>query len=126
MTQKRRCDQYDPVWGSGGLITSIRGNVEPELNKIGLYLINVNITDITDESDYIQAMGRKAAAEAINQVMVDVAQQEKFGAVGQAAADKEKDIHVAENQAESVKRQKHAEADRRVYVHAQEVYLQTV
>jgi hypothetical protein len=34
-------------------LDSIRKNVEPELNKIGLYLINVNITDITDTSDYI-------------------------------------------------------------------------
>ena len=45
-------------------LSSIRKNVEPELNKIGLYLINVNITDITDESDYIDSIGKKAAAEA--------------------------------------------------------------
>ena len=35
----------------------IRKNVAPELNKIGLYLINVNITDITDESGYIDSIG---------------------------------------------------------------------
>ncbi len=53
-------------------LESIRKNVEPELNKIGLYLINVNITDITDESDYIESIGKKAASEAINQARVDV------------------------------------------------------
>ena len=101
-------------------LTSIRKNVEPELNKIGLYLINVNITDITDESDYIQALGKKAAAEAINQAKVDVAQQEKLGSVGEAIAVKEKTVQVAENVAESDKGKKRAEADRRVYVQGQE------
>ncbi|MCP4157646.1 MAG: flotillin family protein, partial [bacterium] len=65
-------------------LESIRKNVEPELNKIGLYLINVNITDITDESDYIESIGKKAASEAINKAKVDVADQQKLGAIGQA------------------------------------------
>src|SRR5262249_4536192 len=34
----------------------IQGSLEPELSKIGLQLINVNITDITDESGYIDAI----------------------------------------------------------------------
>ncbi len=54
-------------------LSSIRKNVEPELNKIGLYLINVNITDITDESGYIEAIGKKAASEAIQSAEIDVA-----------------------------------------------------
>ena len=95
---------------------SIRKNVEPELKKIGLYLINVNITDITDESGYIDSIGKKAAAEAINQAKVDVAEQEKIGAIGQAEATREKEIKVAENTAESEKGQKKAEADKRIYV----------
>ena len=99
---------------------SIRKNVEPELKKIGLYLINVNITDITDESGYIDSIGKKAAAEAINQAKVDVAEQEKFGAIGQAEATKEKEIRVAENMAESEKGQKKAEADKRIYLKHQE------
>lgn len=101
-------------------LSSIRKNVEPELKKIGLYLINVNITDITDESGYIDSIGKKAAAEAINQAKVDVAEQEKIGAIGQAEAIKVKEIRVAENTAESEKGQKKAEADRRVYVKHQE------
>ncbi len=101
-------------------LEAIRKNVAPELNKIGLYLINVNITDITDESDYIGSIGKKAAAEAINQAKVDVAEQDKFGEIGQAMATREKEIKVAENLAESDKGKKTAEADRRVYVQQQE------
>ena len=101
-------------------LESIRKNVSPELNKIGLYLINVNITDITDESDYIGSIGKKAAAEAINQAKIDVAEQEKHGAIGEAAAGREKEIKVAENLAAAEKGRKKAEADRRVYVQEQE------
>jgi flotillin len=101
-------------------LTAIRRNVEPELNKIGLYLINVNITDITDASGYIEALGKKAAAEAINRAMIDVALQERSGAIGQAEAHKERDIEVAVNVAEAEKGKKKAEADRRVYVQGQE------
>ena len=101
-------------------LEEIRTNVAPELNKIGLYLINVNITDITDVSDYIESIGKKAAAEAINQAKIDVAEQEKFGEIGQAQATKEKEIRVAENIAEAEKGKKKAEAERRVYVQQQE------
>jgi flotillin len=101
-------------------LASIRKNVEPELNKIGLYLINVNITDITDESTYIASIGKKAAAEAINKAKVDVAEQEKIGSVGEAEAIREKEIRVAENVAQAEKGKKAAEADRRVYVQEQE------
>jgi flotillin len=101
-------------------LEEIRKNVAPELNKIGLYLINVNITDITDSSDYIESIGKKAAAEAINQAKIDVAEQEKHGAIGQAQATKEKEIRVAENVAESEKGKKKADAERRIYVQQQE------
>lgn len=101
-------------------LESIRKNVEPELNKIGLYLINVNITDITDESDYIESIGKKAASEAINRAKVDVAEQVKLGDIGEAQANRERAIRVAEHTAESEKGQKTAEADRRVFVQQQE------
>ena len=101
-------------------LSAIRSNVEPELNKIGLYLINVNITDITDESNYILSIGKKAAAEAINTAKVDVAVQEKLGSIGEAEATREKEIRVAENVAESIKGQKKAQAEQRVYVQHQE------
>ena len=101
-------------------LESIRKNVSPELNKIGLYLINVNITDITDESGYIDSIGKKAAAEAINQAKVDVAEQEKLGSIGQSEATREREIRVAENVANSEKGQKKAEADKRIYIKHQE------
>ncbi|MFC1735661.1 flotillin family protein [Candidatus Hydrogenedentota bacterium] len=101
-------------------LESIRKNVEPELNKIGLYLINVNITDITDESEYIESIGLKAASEAVNKAKVDVADQVKVGAIGEAEANREKDIRVAESLAAADKGKKKAEADRRIYVHGQE------
>ncbi len=101
-------------------LEAIRKNVEPELNKIGLFLINVNITDITDSSNYIESIGKKAAAEAINAAKVDVADQEKFGAIGEAEANRERNIRVAENVAESEKGQKKAEADKRIYVQQQD------
>jgi flotillin len=74
---------------------SIQNSLEPELRKIGLVLINVNITDITDESGYIEAIGRKAASQAVQQAKVDVAEQEKLGQIGVAEAEREKSIHVA-------------------------------
>jgi flotillin len=101
-------------------LESIRKNVSPELNKIGLYLINVNITDITDESGYIDSIGKKAAAEAINQAKVDVAEQEKLGSIGQSEATREREIRVAQNVAESDKGQKQAEADKRIFIKHQE------
>ena len=101
-------------------LESVRKNVEPELNKIGLYLINVNITDITDESDYIESIGKKAASEALNKAKVDVAVQDKIGAIGEAEANREKEIRVAENVAQAVKGRKKAEADQRVFVQGQE------
>jgi flotillin len=101
-------------------LMSIRSNVEPELNKIGLYLINVNITDITDESEYIDSIGRKAASEAINRAKVDVSEQDKIGEIGNAENRREQTIRVAENVAQSEKGKKAAEADQRVFVQQQE------
>jgi flotillin len=73
----------------------IQRSLEPELRKIGLVLINVNITDITDESGYIDAIGRKAASQAIQQAEIDVAEQMKLGAIGVASAEREKAVQVA-------------------------------
>jgi len=64
-----------------------------ELEKIGLAVINVNIRDIEDESGYIVALGRRAAAEAINQANIDVAEQEKLGQTG--VAERQRDTRVA-------------------------------
>ncbi|HEY0153674.1 MAG TPA: SPFH domain-containing protein, partial [Longimicrobium sp.] len=74
---------------------NIQTSLEPELKKVGLVLLNVNITDINDESGYIEAIGRKAAAEAVQKARGDVADQEKMGEVRVAEAEREKTIQVA-------------------------------
>ncbi|MEZ5387731.1 MAG: SPFH domain-containing protein [Prosthecobacter sp.] len=84
------------------LIANISNGVEVELKKVGLRLINVNVQDITDESGYIEALGKEAAARAINDAKIKVAQQERDGDIGAALADKEKRINVAQAQAEAV------------------------
>jgi len=101
-------------------LEAIRRNVEPELNKIGLQLINVNITDITDASDYISSIGKKAAAEAINQAKVDVADQTKLGSIGEANAIREQEIKVAQAMAEAEIGRKTADANQRKRVQEQE------
>jgi flotillin len=60
-------------------LLNVSHNVEVELKKIGLKLINVNITDIKDESGYIAAFGKEAAAKAINEAKIRVADQERIG-----------------------------------------------
>ena len=98
----------------------IQKNVGQEMRKVGLYLINVNIADITDEADYIESIGKKAASTAVEQARIDVANAERDGAIGKAEADRTKDIQVAMNTAEAEKGRKAAEADQRVYVEQQE------
>lgn len=77
-------------------LDNISINVDAELKKIGLKLINVNVTDINDESGYIDALGKEAAAKAINEAKVSVAEQEKIGETGKALADRERDVQIAE------------------------------
>ncbi|WP_338410302.1 SPFH domain-containing protein [uncultured Flavobacterium sp.] len=77
-------------------LENISKNVDSELRKIGLKLINVNVTDIRDESGYIEALGKEAAAKAINEAKISVAEQEKIGETGKAMADREKDVQIAE------------------------------
>jgi flotillin len=77
-------------------LDNISKNIDTELKKIGLKLINVNVTDIKDESGYIEALGKEAAAKAINDAKVSVAQQEKLGETGKAVEDRERDIQIAE------------------------------
>ena len=98
----------------------IQKNVGQEMRKVGLYLINVNIADITDESDYIESIGKKAASTAVEQARVDVANAERDGAIGKAEADRTREIQVAQNNAEAEKGRKAAQADQRVFVEQQE------
>jgi len=77
------------------LIRHITDGVDVELNKVGLRMINCNITDITDDSGYIEALGREAASRAINEAMIKVAEETKKGEIGRANAQREQAIAVA-------------------------------
>jgi flotillin len=101
-------------------LSRVSENVDTELHKIGLYLINVNITDITDEADFIKSLGAKAAAEAIAEANIARAEALRRGETGQAEADRDREVAVATNRAASDKGQKQADTDRRVYVNQQE------
>ena len=84
-------------------LDAVSGNVETELKKIGLRLINVNVTDINDESGYIAALGKEAAAKAINDARVSVAEADRNGAIGAANAEKEQRINVSKSNSEAIK-----------------------
>jgi flotillin len=109
-------------------LTNISKSVESELKKVGLKLINVNITDIVDESGYIEALGKEAAAHAINAARKSVAEKNRDGSIGEANAVQDQRTQVAaanakavegENIAkinvansDSLRRQREAEAER--------------
>lgn len=110
-------------------LAAVSSNVEAELKKIGLKLINVNVTDINDESGYIEALGKEAAAKAINDAKKSVAEKNRDGEIGQAMAHREQRVQVAGADATAVegenlakvtiansdadRREKEAEANRR-------------
>jgi len=88
-------------------LSHITHSVEAELKKVGLKLINVNITDIHDESGYIQALGKEAAAKAINDAKISVSQKDRDGAIGEAVAVQDQRVQVAD----SIAKAKIGEAD---------------
>lgn len=109
-------------------LAAVSSNVEAELKKIGLKLINVNVTDINDESGYIQALGKEAAAKAINDAKKSVAEKNRDGSIGEANAHQAQRVQVAaadasavegENEAkitiansDALRREREAEAER--------------
>ncbi|KAA6302352.1 MAG: Inner membrane protein YqiK [Candidatus Ordinivivax streblomastigis] len=92
-------------------LENISKNVEAELKKIGLKLINVNVTDIKDESGYIMALGKEAAAKAINEAKVSVAEQDKIGEIGQAEAIRDTRIRTSQANATAVQGENTAKID---------------
>ncbi len=83
-------------------LAAVSSNVEAELKKIGLKLINVNVTDINDESGYIEALGKEAAAKAINDAKKSVAEKNRDGEIGQAEAHQAQRVQVAKADAIAV------------------------
>ncbi len=91
-------------------LAAVSNNVESELKKIGLRLINVNVTDITDESGYIAALGKEAAAKAINDAKISVAEADRAGDIGEANAKREQRIQVSLADSEAIKGENEARA----------------
>ncbi|MCI8502026.1 MAG: flotillin family protein [Oscillospiraceae bacterium] len=91
-------------------LAAVSNNVESELKKIGLRLINVNVTDITDESGYISALGKEAAAKAINDAKISVAEADRSGAIGEANAHREQRVQVSMADSEAIKGENEAKA----------------
>lgn len=91
-------------------LEAVSSNVETELKKIGLRLINVNVTDITDESGYIVALGQEAAAKAINDAKISVAEANRVGAIGSAEADRDMRISVSKSDSEAITGENEAKA----------------
>ena len=106
-------------------LRSIEQNVAEELNKIGLLLLNVNITDITDESGYIDAIGKRAASEAINKARIEVAEEERKGGIGEAEARKAQRIAVSQAEAQAQSGEADADKQRRIAVTQAEAFAQS-
>ena len=56
-------------------IEQIVDSVEGELRRVGLRLININIKDITDESGYLESLGKEALSNVNNRINMDVTQE---------------------------------------------------
>ena len=91
-------------------LTAVSNNVETELKKIGLRLINVNVTDISDESGYISALGKEAAAKAINDAKISVAEANRSGDIGEANARREQRVSVSLADSEAIQGENQAKA----------------
>ena len=91
-------------------LEEVSHNVETELKKIGLRLINVNVTDINDESGYIEALGKEAAAKAINDAKQSVAEKNRDGSIGAAKAQSTERISVASSDASAVEGENESKA----------------
>ena len=76
-------------------LAQARDNINTELNKLGLYLMNINISDIQDAAQYIDNLGKKEETKARAQSQADIAEEEKKGAIQIAQTTREKEIAIA-------------------------------
>lgn len=111
------------------LIGKITESVETELHKVGLKLINANITDIRDQSGYIEALGKEAASRAVNDALVKVALETQRGEIGRAEAQREQAIRVAAAEAAAIGGQNEAKmriAETTAALHVKQAEMQRV
>ncbi len=89
----------------------VEKNINTELQKLGIDLINVNITDITDKVGYIESIGQKAEAEAKSQAKIDISKAKKEGDIGSEQNYTETEVRKAELAKERIEKQTQYEAE---------------
>ena len=77
-------------------LAKVKDNIDTELRKFGLYLMNINISDIRDAANYIVNLGKEAESKALNEAQANIEEQEKLGAIKIANQIKERETKVAE------------------------------
>ncbi|CAK7040954.1 MAG: hypothetical protein PEPC_01746 [Peptostreptococcus russellii] len=77
-------------------LSKVRDNIDTELRKFGLYLMNINISDIRDAANYIVNLGKEAESKALNEAQANIEEQEKLGAIKIANQIRERETTVAE------------------------------
>lgn len=77
-------------------LSKVKDNIDTELGKFGLYLMNINISDIRDAANYIINLGKEAESKAQNEAQANIEEQEKLGAIKIANQIKERETRVAE------------------------------
>ena len=77
-------------------LSKVKDNIDTELRKFGLYLMNINISDIRDAANYIVNLGKEAESKAQNEAQANIEEQEKLGAIKIANQIKERETKVAE------------------------------
>lgn len=76
-------------------LVQAKNQIEPELNKLGYVITNLNSADVADEARYLDNLSKKAATEASAKAEADIAEQEKIGRVKVANTKKEEAIAIA-------------------------------
>ena len=74
-------------------LAKVKDNIDTELRKFGLYLMNI---DIRDAANYIVNLGKEAESKAQNEAQANIEEQEKLGAIKIANQIKERETRVAE------------------------------
>lgn len=111
-------------------LTSCKTNIEEELKKFGLTLLNINISEISDEADYLNNLARDETAKAKYEAEASITKREKDGATQVATQQKEKEVQlsqierdkqvqVAENKADQAKKTAEITKDQNVKVSEQ-------
>lgn len=95
---------------------NVRESLEQELRKVGYELTNINISEITDDANYISNLGKKAATKAQANAEADIAEQTKQGNVKIANTKKEESIAVAQAERDKEINVNHAKQEQEIKV----------